>query len=650
MSAEPLSVTSSDSVTRSPITPWSLGLGAILAVMATVAGTYARFILHTTRLDQNHLSLAAVFPLVLISLFLARPLKLNRGQLIVIFTMALIGATMPTYFIGKLVANIAVPHYLATPENQWREYFEPGLSEYAVVPQGAALTWFFEGLPTGASVPWETWITPVFWWLTVVAAFYGCCLFITVMLRRQWVENERIDYPLMEMPLAVLEDPEPRGFFRIPIMNRPVFWGGFAMSSIVIFWNIISYFQPTFPTIPYRLSSIQLGPTFPAIGIRLYWMVVGFAYFINLDVSLSIWVFNLLTNIEVGIFNRLGGDIGGDEEYSTAPLVMGAQSMGAFAVVVGTGLWMARGHLKDVWRKAVTGDPRIRDDDEIVSYRTCVFGLGICVAYLFVWHVATGMVWSFVPLFLLGCLIMYLGMTRVIAETGLIAIRAPLMPQPFAMFITGTDWLNRDTMVSVALSYSWCGDTKTTIMPALAHGTRLFSSERSHHRDYIVAVVVAMVVGVLASFAFTIYMGYLNGAANYGGLFTGGLARYPWDNLVKKVNDPFATNWKPLLVMGIGAAVTGGLMLLRYRVSWWPLHPIGFAAGPVYPVNSVVFPIFIGWALKSLILRLGGVKAYRDARPFFIGLILGHFVGTGVSFVVDMIWFHGQGHGIPFND
>ena len=140
MSAEPLSVTSSDSDTRSPITPWSLGLGATLAVMATVAGTYARFILHTTRLDQNHLSLAAVFPLVLISLFLACPLKLNQGQLIVIFTMALIGATMPTYFIGKLVANIAVPHYLATPENQWREYFEPGLSGYAVVPQGAALT------------------------------------------------------------------------------------------------------------------------------------------------------------------------------------------------------------------------------------------------------------------------------------------------------------------------------------------------------------------------------------------------------------------------------------------------------------------------------------------------------------------------------
>ncbi len=368
-----------ESTGRSPITFWSLSLGAALTVLATVAGTYARFILHTTRLDQNHLSLAAVFPLVLISLFLARPLRLSRGELIVIFTMALIGATMPTYFIGKLVANIAVPHYLATPENQWRDYFEPGLPTYATIPPGSALTWFFEGLPRGAPLPWGTWVTPVFWWITVIAAFYGCCLFITVILRRQWVESERIDYPLMEMPLALMEDPEPRGFFRIPIMNQPVFWSGFAISSIVIFWNVISYFQPTFPRIPFSLANIQFGPTFPAIGIRLYWMVVGFAYFINLDVSLSIWVFNLLTNVEVGIFSRLGGDIGDNEEYSTGPLVMGTQSMGAFLVVVGTGLWMARGHLSRVWRKALTGDPGIRDDDEIVSYRTCVFGLILCV-------------------------------------------------------------------------------------------------------------------------------------------------------------------------------------------------------------------------------------------------------------------------------
>jgi len=102
--------------------------------MCTLAGSYARFILHTTRLDQNHLSVAAVFPIVLIGIVLGRAIKLRRGEIVVMFTMALIGATMPTYFIGKLIANFAVPYYLATPEDQWVAYFEPYLPSYAVIP------------------------------------------------------------------------------------------------------------------------------------------------------------------------------------------------------------------------------------------------------------------------------------------------------------------------------------------------------------------------------------------------------------------------------------------------------------------------------------------------------------------------------------
>ena len=61
-------------------------------------------------------------------------------------------------------------------------------------------------------------------------------------------------------------------------------------------------------------------------------------------------------------------------------------------------------------------------------------------------------------------------------------------------------------------------------------------------------------------------------------------------------------------------------------------------------MNNIGFPIFIGWVLKAGIVKLGGVKGFRDARPFFIGLILGHFFGIGISFIVDMIFFPGNGH------
>ncbi|MBT5830897.1 MAG: hypothetical protein HOH77_11990, partial [Candidatus Latescibacteria bacterium] len=296
------------------------------------------------------------------------------------------------------------------------------------------------------------------------------------------------------------------------------------------------------------------------------------------------------------------------------------------------------------------GDDSVDDSDEIVSYRTAVFGLLACSFYLVVWHLATGMALKFIPLFLFGVLVMYLGITRVIAETGLISIRAPLMPQPFGMFVLGSDSLSPQTMVSIALSYTWCSDTKTTIMPALAHSVKLYDTIQAQHRRLIWPIVLAMLSGVLATFVYTIYMGYANGAANYGGLFNGGLAQFPWDNLVKKSNSPFGTAWKALSFIGMGALVTGILLFVRYRVPWWPLHPIGFAAGPVYPVRNIIFGIFLAWAIKTVILRVGGIQAYRAGRPFFIGLILGHFVGAGISFMIDMVWFPGQGHGIPFSD
>ena len=34
----------------------------------------------------------------------------------------------------------------------------------------AAATWFYEGLPAGASIPWVSWMVPLAWWLLFVAA------------------------------------------------------------------------------------------------------------------------------------------------------------------------------------------------------------------------------------------------------------------------------------------------------------------------------------------------------------------------------------------------------------------------------------------------------------------------------------------------
>ena len=43
-------------------------------------------------------------------------------------------------------------------------------------------------------------------------------------------------------------------------------------------------------------------------------------------------------------------------------------------------------------------------------------------------------------------------------------------------------------------------------------------------------------------------------------------------------------------------------------------------------INWVWFSFLVSWLIKLIILKYGGIKNYRKAVPFFIGLILGEFV------------------------
>ena len=50
------------------------------------------------------------------------------------------------------------------------------------------------------------------------------------------------------------------------------------------------------------------------------------------------------------------------------------------------------------------------------------------------------------------------------------------------------------------------------------------------------------------------------------------------------------------------------------------------------------------WSAKTILLRIGGIRLYRRAAPFFVGLPVGYVSGILVSGIVDIIWFPDGGH------
>ena len=75
-----------------------------------------------------------------------------------------------------------------------------------------------------------------------------------------------------------------------------------------------------------------------------------------------------------------------------------------------------------------------------------------------------------------------------------------------------------------------------------------------------------------------------------------------------------------------------------------PLLVVSSLSGARADPCGMVPPIWTGTG--PAIMRVGGISAYRELRPFFIGLIVGFYLGVGVSYLIDVIWFFGIGHPI----
>ena len=169
---------------------------------------------------------------------------------------------------------------------------------------------------------------------------------------------------------------------------------------------------------------------------------------------------------------------------------------------------------------------------------------------------------------------------------------------------------------------------------------------RNNRKQLVPALALVVVVGLIADFAFTIFLGYRNGAFNFNAWPFSSAGLFACNLTVGQLRSPFDISWERIAVFAIGAGIMSLLTLLHYRIPWWPLHPIGFPVAFSWNTQLTVFSIFVVWAVKAIILQVGGVALYRKWQPAFVGILVGYALGVTFSFVVDAIWFPGQGHGI----
>ena len=146
-------------------------------------------------------------------------------------------------------------------------------------------------------------------------------------------------------------------------------------------------------------------------------------------------------------------------------------------------------------------------------------------------------------------------------------------------------------------------------------------------RRMFLAIMLATVVGSLAAFWAFEHQAYALGASakfNQGS----GHANQAFQRMntwVTGTLDPHP-NGQAATAMAVGVLTTLGLLAIRMRFFGFPLHPLGYAISSSWAIHLVWVPMLIAWVLKGLTMRYGGLRAYRQFLPFFLGLILGDCV------------------------
>jgi len=644
-------------VLRGALTLRSLVVGLATVVALAVGVPYVELVVRGQFLATNYypVGLGLAFLAVVLVLNVAlkalrRSWALGEGELAMVFVMAAVAITMPTHgTAGYLLSWISAPHYFATPENRWADFVLPHLRRWATVDGGPALRWFYEGLPRGESIPWGAWVMPLAWWLAFVGMGLFACLCVISIFRRQWMEHERLAYPLAEMTTELIRGSGERRL--LPRFARSgLFWLGFLPPFLILCWNTACYFSPNMPPVPGQLPPIVMARGFPPLHLVFYWPMLCIAFFLKREVALSIWVFVVLGVVQEGVFNRLGVSIRSSlsvYHFDASQPALAWQSYGAMVVMVALNVWVARRHLAGLARRAVRRGGGVPEDEaELLSPRTALVGLAVAGVFMAAWLVRLGMRPGTAVLFLLAALVGFLGLSRLVVEGGLVFIRPPLAPQSATAAVLGNSAMGATQLAALGLSMAWVADPINAFMPAAANAAKVGRWGRASGRQIVVAIALAAFVALALTVPYTLWLCYRRGAYTTGSWLFKWAPRVPYDYVVKAVRSRPGVEWPKLAWGAVGGAEMLVLTALYYRLSWWPLHPLGLVAGVVYKVRWSFLPVFVGWLCKEVVLRIGGLPALKRAKPFFLGAMAGWFAGAGVSIVVDWLFFYGHGHAI----
>ncbi len=547
----------------------------------------------------------------------------TRGEVLVVFLFVTVSSTIMGIGIMQfLFALMTVPFYYRSdglPE------LRPLLPSWLMPHDLTAIRHLYERSPDG-HIPWEIWWRPGLLWLTFFFALWWVMTCMMTLFYRAWAEEEKLAFPLVFLPLEVTGNDTGS----VPLLKNRLMWTGFGLAAGYNFVNILHAYYPSVPSIAQSIdlsASLKDLPWSAVSPLSFHFRpeLIGLGYLVSTNISLTVWLSHLII--------KFGSVFAASRGYEPHGLYSQEQGIGAYLVLAVMLIWQARKHLKTAWQSVFVHS--VKEPSVGLSYRAVFSGLIIGFTYVCWFAAHAGMAWWLSVSYLSVVLAVALVYGRVRAQTGVpLAWLFPFaMPRSLFLYSFGSQPLvgsGPSTMpVWVLFSFLSRG-YYTTVIGYQVEGMEIARRAKLDVRKVLFALSLAVIVGFIVGWLIHLFTYYHLGALHRVDGIWGSLeAVQEYTSAATMSTQHTLPDFQRISATAAGGLVVVLLSMLHLSIAGFPLHPLGYAMTCSYG-ELLWGPFFMVWILKSLALRYGGMRFYRQTIPFFLGFALGHFAVAGI--------------------
>ncbi len=489
-------------------------------------------------------------------------------------------------------------------------------------------------------IPVRDWAGTLFTWTSFVVLLLLGTLAINIIMRRQWLENERFVMPVAKIPEALADIGLRGGDGSRSIWTNRLMWTGFVVTVLCMLWRAWNFYNPEVP-LPGLLKRTELAPYFSDPGWGGMWSRVRFEI---VPIFLAMCMFmelNVLMSIVVGYFvfrsQSWVGEMTGMTSDPNFPYAH-HQAIAAFVAYGLIVLFFTRKYLGRVVGAAIRGDREL-SQGEAMSYRWALITLLLTLAGSVAWAHWLGITKSGMLIFFVFLLLVGFVCTKIRTECG--APWGYFAPYNLALFMAlfgGIGAFGPEAMLFCYVASFMLAPTVFFLIPgAQMELLEMGKRRRVQPRHLVYAALLGIVGGmVVGGWVF------LSNAYALGGE----TSRYAWafdtkwwyffsynQDMTAATNAYLGQTAAPAagggvdpawVAVGITAAVTVVLTVLRQVFAGFWFHPVGFVLGSSNFMDYVWGSALTAWLVRTIVLRIGGAATVKNKlQPIFIGVFLG---------------------------